>query len=159
MKDQQSNLETVIPAAWRDRTLDSFLRQELKLSRSRIRALKKTDGIWLDGHPAWVTQRLYGGEHLVLQIATPSQQTHLLPEAIPLTILYEDQDLIVLDKPAGMVVHPVKKHQSGTLANALMYHWRNNPEPTSFHPVHRLDRLTSGAILIAKNSWAHQQLM
>ncbi|HYH02293.1 MAG TPA: RluA family pseudouridine synthase, partial [Bacillota bacterium] len=132
MQQKKSALEVDITDVWRGKTLESFLRQSLGLSRTRIRALKKIDGIWLDGHPVWVSHRLYGGEHLVLQIVTPNEQAHLQPEAIPISILYEDQDLIVLNKPAGMVVHPVKKHQSGTLANALMYHWRNNSDQASF---------------------------
>jgi 23S rRNA pseudouridine1911/1915/1917 synthase len=153
-----SDLKFTIPDAWRGKTVDAFLRQQVALSRSRIRALKKYDAIWLDGRPVWVNRVLTGGEQLVLQIVTPCEQPQIVPEPLPLTLLYEDQDLVVVDKPAGMVVHPVKKHQSGTLANALIYHWQARSENVSFHPVHRLDRLTSGVIVIAKNAWAHQQL-
>jgi 23S rRNA pseudouridine1911/1915/1917 synthase len=138
--------------------VDAFLRQQVGLSRSRIRALKKYNAIWLDDCPVWVNHVLAGDEQLVLQIATPHEQPQIIPEPIPLNLLYEDQDLAIVNKPAGMVVHPVKKHQSGTLANALVYHWQAQMEPVSFHPVHRLDRLTSGVIVIAKNAWAHQQL-
>jgi 23S rRNA pseudouridine1911/1915/1917 synthase len=155
---ESTDLHFQITAQWRGKTLDAFLRQEAGLSRTRIRALKKNDAIRLDGRPAWVNRILTGGEQLQLQIATPCAQPQIIPEPLPLTLLYEDQDLAVVDKPAGMIVHPVKKHQSGTLANALVYHWQNRPGPAAFHPVHRLDRLTSGAIVIAKNPWIHQQL-
>jgi 23S rRNA pseudouridine1911/1915/1917 synthase len=67
--------------------------------------------------------------------------------------------LVVVDKPAGQVVHPVKEYQSGTLANALIQHWRQTgADSATFHPVHRLDRLTSGLVLIAKSPWVHQQM-
>jgi 23S rRNA pseudouridine1911/1915/1917 synthase len=153
-----SDLQFTISAAWQGKTVDVFLRRQVGLSRSRIRALKKYDAILLDGRPVWVNHLLTGGEQLVLQIVTPCEQPQIIPEPLPLTLLYEDQDLVVVDKPADMVVHPVKKHQSGTLANALIYHWQVRSENVSFHPVHRLDRLTSGVIVIAKNAWAHQQL-
>jgi 23S rRNA pseudouridine1911/1915/1917 synthase len=147
-----------ISEQWRGKTLEAFLRLEAGLSRTRIRALKKQDAILLNERLTFVNHILSGGEQLRLRIAIPRSQPQIIPEALPLTLLYEDQDLAVVDKPAGMVVHPVKKHQSATLANALVYHWQSRSEPASFHPVHRLDRLTSGVIVIAKNAWIHQQL-
>jgi 23S rRNA pseudouridine1911/1915/1917 synthase len=159
MVEPKTDLTLYVAMAWRGKTVDAFLRHQAGLSRSRIRALKKNNGIYLDGRPVWTTHPLRGGEELRLKIAVPATQPQIAPENIPLAILYEDQDLAVIAKPAGMVVHPVKKHQSGTLANALIHHWQTTGQTyVSFHPVHRLDRLTSGTILIAKNSWAHQQL-
>jgi 23S rRNA pseudouridine1911/1915/1917 synthase len=155
---ESSDLTLTIPAEWRGKTVEAFLRGPVGLSRTRIRALKKYDAIFLNEHPVRVNNLLSGGEQLRVRIATPYPQPQIIPEAIPLALLYEDQDLVVVDKPSGMVVHPVKKHQSGTLANALVNHWQSGPENVAFHPVHRLDRLTSGAIVIAKNAWAHQQL-
>lgn len=145
-----------IPLDWKGRTIDSFLRNRMRFSRRIIRSLKKEDGIRINGKvvPAW--QQLNGGEHLELHI--PFTEQNINPEQLPLTIVYEDQDLVIVDKPPGMLVHPVKKYQSGTLANALLHRWRAAGEICSFHPVHRLDRLTSGLVLIAKNPWAHQQL-
>jgi 23S rRNA pseudouridine1911/1915/1917 synthase len=87
----------------------------------------------------------------------PHQSIH--PEIMSLSILYEDNDLIVLNKPVGQVVHPVRNYQNGTLANGLIAHWQQTGENSAtFHPVHRLDRLTSGLVLIAKSPWAHQQM-
>jgi 23S rRNA pseudouridine1911/1915/1917 synthase len=155
----QTDLTFYVAVEWRGKTVDAFLRHQAGLSRSRIRALKKNDAIYLDGRPVWTNHPLRGDEELLLKLAVPAAQLGIVPEDIPLTILYEDQDLTVIAKPAGMVVHPVKKHQSGTLANALIHHWQTTGQAyASFHPVHRLDRLTSGTILIAKSSWAHQQL-
>ncbi len=145
-----------ISSNWKGRTIDSFLRNQMRLSRRILRSLKKEGGIQIDGQvvPAW--RQLDGGEQLELYL--PLVKQNINPEPLPLAIIYEDQDLVVVDKPPGMLVHPVKKFQSGTLANALLYRWRAAGESFSFHPIHRLDRLTSGLVLIAKNQWIHQQL-
>ncbi len=149
-------LNFVVPSDWKGRTIDSFLRNRMGFSRRILRSLKKEDGIRINGEvaPAW--RRLNGGEELELHL--PLVEQTINPEPIPLSVIYEDPDLIVIDKPPGMLVHPVKKYQSGTLANGLLYRWRTAGESCSFHPVHRLDRLTSGLVLVAKNQWVHQQL-
>jgi 23S rRNA pseudouridine1911/1915/1917 synthase len=153
---EQNQLHYSVPLSWAGRTLDSLLRHKLNLSRSQIRALKKTAGICLNSKPAWVSARLEGGESLTINL-DPAEQ-HIVPEELPLNIIYEDADLIVINKAAGMIVHPVGVHTNGTLANALVHHWQITNQSASFHPVHRLDRFTSGIIVIAKNPWAHQQL-
>ncbi|MCL6590838.1 MAG: RluA family pseudouridine synthase [Firmicutes bacterium] len=145
-----------IPEAFAGRTLGSYLKFGLNLSTGRIRALKKIQGIWVDGVPVWVNFRIRGGEKLKLMIA-PVAQT-IIPEPVSLSIIFEDEALVVVNKPAGMLVHPVKKYQHGTLANGLLKQWRNRGEAASFHPVHRLDRLTTGLVVVAKNPLIHQQL-
>jgi 23S rRNA pseudouridine1911/1915/1917 synthase len=150
-----AGLKQTIPAGYHGRELLAYLRNELKLSRSLIRALKISGGIRLNGQVVFVNHRLVGGEKLQLTFA-PLKQS-ITPESGALEIVYEDSDLVVVNKPAGMVVHPVKKHQSGTLANLLIGSWQERGEMASFHPVHRLDRWTSGLVLIAKNAWVHQQ--
>lgn len=149
-------LSFVVPPDWNGRTIDSFLRNRMGFSRRIIRSLKKEDGIRVNGEvaPAW--RLLIAGEKLELYL--PMVEQAINPEPLPLAVVYEDQDLAVIDKPSGMLVHPVKKYQSGTLANGLLYRWRAAGESCSFHPVHRLDRLTSGLVLVAKNQWVHQQL-
>lgn len=149
-------MELVLPSEWAGRTLDSFLRQQLHLSRNQIIALKHFQGIAVNGIPARTVFRISGGEQL--QLSFPNVNQSIIPEPVPLDICYEDQDLVVVNKPAGMVVHPVRQYQSGTLANGLVFHWQELREPATFHPLHRLDRLTSGIILVAKNPWVHQQL-
>ncbi len=146
-----------IISSWSGRTVESILRHELRLSRKQVIALKKTNGVFLNGRPVLVKEKLSGGEDLVVQIPITTNQ-NFLPEAIHLSIIYEDPDLIVIDKPAGLLVHPVRYHLTGTLANALAYHWQVTGTVASFHPVHRLDKLTSGLLLVAKSSWSHQQL-
>lgn len=156
MKENPTQLIFDISPTYAGHTVESFLKNELHLSRRRIRYLKKTRGIYLNESPVFVAKRLEGGERLTLCLDAIKQE--ISPEAIPLSIIYEDPDLVVVDKPAGMVVHPVSHYKSGTLANALIHHWKLNNEPASFHPIHRLDRLTSGLVLVAKNPLAHQQL-
>ena len=151
-----NELHYVIPPVWAGRTLESFLRHELHLSRGYIRALKKSVAITLNSQPVWVSKRLQGGEKLAIKLLPLAQD--IIPEALPLDIIYEDNDMIIINKAAGMVVHPVGVHKNGTLANALVDHWQMTNQSASFHPVHRLDRFTSGIIVIAKNPWAHQQL-
>ena len=151
----ETRLDLKIPLQWAEKYLDSFLRSELHLSRSQIRTLRNYHGIYLNDLPVRITNRLQGGEHLSLIFPRPEQ--FINPEAIPLSIIYEDGDLLLLNKPAGQVVHPVKHYQSGTLANGVIHHWRETGQlAASFHPVHRLDRLTTGLILIAKSPWVHQ---
>jgi 23S rRNA pseudouridine1911/1915/1917 synthase len=156
MSTQSNRLQYDIPESWAGRTVDSILRHELHISRSQIRSLKKNAGIMLNLRPVLLCQRVDGGESLTISLDPVPQ--HILPEAIPLAIIYEDSDLIAINKAAGMVVHPVGPHKSGTLANALAHHWQLTNQSASFHPVHRLDRFTSGIIIIAKNPWSHQQM-
>lgn len=143
--------------AWKGRTIESILRHELRLSRNQIIALKKSNGVLINGRSTLLKERLAGNEELIIRIPLTTTQD-FVPEDIPLAIIYEDPDLIIIDKSPGLLVHPVRFHQTGTLANALTYHWQIAGERASFHPVHRLDQLTSGVLLIAKSSWSHQQL-
>ena len=146
----------ILPA-WQGRTIESLLRQEFRFSRRQLIALKKNNGILLNGNPVFAKTILRGGEHLLLKFPPPPPQ-NISAENIALAIVYEDADLVVVNKPAGMLVHPVRYHLTGTLANALTYHWQTRGEGATFHPVHRLDQPTSGLLLIAKSSWSHQQL-
>ncbi|NLM36798.1 MAG: RluA family pseudouridine synthase [Firmicutes bacterium] len=150
-------LQIRILPSWRGRTIESVLRQDYSFSRRQIIALKKCNGLILNGVPVYAKTRLRGGEDLLVRFPPPPPQ-NLVAEKIPVAIVYEDPDLIVVNKPAGMLVHPVRFHRTGTLANALTYHWQQTGSAAAFHAVHRLDQSTSGLLLVAKNSWSHQQL-
>ncbi|HHT49352.1 MAG TPA: RluA family pseudouridine synthase [Firmicutes bacterium] len=154
---QSPPLRLSILSVWKGRTVESVLRQELQFSRRQIIALKKSNGLFLEGKPVRAKTILHGGEELVVRFPLPPPQ-QIRGEKIDLSIVYEDPDLIVVNKPAGMLVHPVRYHLTGTVANALVYHWHTKNEKAAVHPVHRLDQPTSGLLLIAKSSWAHQQL-
>ena len=142
--------------------LDKFLVDHLpEYSRSRLQALIRAGRVMVDGQPAYKAGQVLDGEVLVqVQIPAPAP-SELQPEAIPLDIVFENADLMVVNKPAGMVVHPAAGHATGTLVHAALAH---APDLAGvggqLRPgvVHRLDKDTSGLILLAKNDAAHQWL-
>lgn len=114
----------------------------------------------MGGTAVKASMRLTGGEEVVVTMP-PVEETDLIPEQIPLDILYEDDDMLVVNKPAGMVVHPAAGHESGTLVNAVLAHCPNLPGIGGERRpgiVHRLDKDTSGLILVAKNDEALRYL-
>lgn len=139
--------------------LDKFLVTRLpEFSRSRLQSFIKEERVIVDGQPARKTgQMLEGGEVVQVDIPPP-QPSELTPEAIPLDVVFENRDVLVVNKPAGMVVHPAAGHHSGTLVHAALAH---APDIEGVggerRPgvVHRLDKNTSGLILLAKNDFAH----
>ncbi|MFO7630968.1 MAG: RluA family pseudouridine synthase [Caldilinea sp.] len=130
-------------------------------SRSEIQRWIRQGLVRVDGQPAKAGQRLDPGQQISVNAPPPPAQTTLDPEAIPLAIVYEDGDLLVIDKPAGMVVHPSPGHSSGTLVHAVLHHCPQiegvggEQRPGI---VHRLDKETSGLIVVAKNDHAHRTL-
>ena len=147
--------------------LDSPLRADLYLSsqsgfpsRSRLKQLFNDGKFLLNGMLAKPSTRVKNGDTLSGELPAPVP-SHLDPEPIPLTILYEDRDLIVIDKPAGLVTHPSPNKLSGTLVNALLFHCRDLSGVGGWIKpgiVHRLDKLTSGVMVAAKNDMAHCHL-
>ncbi len=141
--------------------LDRYLAAQLPdHSRSEVQRWIKEGLARVNERPAKASLSLEPGDMVTLTIPEPPP-TELQPEAIPLTILYEDADVIAIDKPAGMVVHPAAGHASGTLVNALLYHFPDIEgvgEGGRPGIVHRLDKDTSGIILVAKNPRAHRYL-
>ncbi|MGZ6028960.1 MAG: RluA family pseudouridine synthase [Myxococcaceae bacterium] len=130
------------------------------LSRSRVQALLEAGRVLVDGRPGRAALRLKGGESLEVSVPPPAPA---VPEAedLPLTILHEDRDLLVIDKPAGLVVHPAAGHARGTLVNALLHHVAGlSGVGGVLRPgiVHRLDKETSGCLVVAKNDAALQGL-
>lgn len=141
--------------------LDRFLTEQLpELSRSQLKKLIEDGQVLLDGSPAKAGGKLKGGETLIVNIPDPSP-AEAISEDIPLTVLYEDRHLIVIDKPPGMVVHPAPGHYQGTLVNALLHHCHDlSGIGGELRPgiVHRLDKDTSGVMVATKNDNAHQHL-
>ncbi len=124
-----------------------------ELSRTHAQELIAQGYVRVNNQPAKASLRLKSGDRVTITIP-PSPPSRLLPEAIPLTIVYEDRDLIVIDKPAGLTTHPAPGHSSHTLINALLAHFPDLPQNSDWQRpgiVHRLDKDTSGLILIAKN--------
>ncbi|MGO4941601.1 RluA family pseudouridine synthase [Ruoffia tabacinasalis] len=143
-----------------DKVLVDLLSEET-YSRSTIQKLLKNQHITVDGVHQKANYKLNGSE--VINVEIPEEeQMDILPEDIPLDIVYEDDDVLVINKPIDMVVHPSKGHPSGTLVNALVYYLddnlSNNEDTVRPGIVHRIDRDTSGLIVVAKNNHAHQKL-
>ncbi len=141
--------------------LDVFLTGRFpKLSRATVRRAIDAGHVWVSGEQAKPSLRLNSGDQVeVRQIEVPREGP--VPQNIPLTILHEDETIVVVNKPAGMVVHPAKGHWEGTLASALAHHFTTlsgRGGPTRPGIVHRLDRDTSGVIVVAKNDQAHDVL-
>jgi len=141
--------------------LDVFLVSVLAgHSRSNIQRLIKDGHVQVDGRAAKANQAMKVGQHVAVDVPEPVDPEPR-PEDLPLPILYQDRDLIVIDKPAGMVVHPAAGHASGTLVNALLHHVNDlSGIGGERRPgiVHRLDRGTSGLMVVAKNDAAHEEL-
>ena len=115
--------------------------------------LKKTDhGTLLNGVWAHMNETLHTGDLLCLHLEENTSGTSIFPQQIPLAICYEDEDLLVIDKPAGMPVHPSAAHQRDTLANAVTGYYRAKGEIRPFRCINRLDRDTSGSLILAKNA-------
>jgi 23S rRNA pseudouridine1911/1915/1917 synthase len=141
--------------------LDAWLALRLpELSRSRAAALIEAGRVLVDGKPARKSHRPEAGQVVEVEIP-PAEPSEVRAEALPLAIIYEDSDLVVLDKPAGIVVHPAPGHASGTLVNALLFHVGDLSGIGGVRRpgiVHRLDKDTSGLMLVAKNDAAHRRL-
>ncbi|MCI8878106.1 MAG: RluA family pseudouridine synthase [Oscillospiraceae bacterium] len=142
--------------------LDSFLAARLPgLTRSAAARLVETGQVLVDGKPARKSARLAGGETVEVTLPDP-EPADALPQDIPLDVVYEDDDVIVVNKPSGLVVHPAPGHPDGTLVNALLHHCGGSLSGVggALRPgiVHRIDRDTSGLIIAAKNDAAHQAL-
>ena len=131
------------------------------LTRSAAQKLLESGAVTCNGRPVKKNEKLQAGN--VLELELPQvQEVDLQPENIPLDVVYEDGDVIVINKPKGLVVHPAAGHWSGTLVNALMYHCRDSLSGINgeLRPgiVHRIDMDTSGLLIVAKNDFAHQAL-
>ncbi len=140
--------------------LDSFIAEQLALSRTRAQKLLASGLVLLDGQAAKKSDAVSAGAVVEVQVPRP-ESVEIEAEDLPLDIVYEDNTLVVVNKAAGMVVHPAPGHRSGTLVNALMHHIRDlSGVGGRLRPgiVHRLDRHTSGLLVVAKNDEAHHVL-
>jgi 23S rRNA pseudouridine1911/1915/1917 synthase len=141
--------------------LDAFLAAHIEgWSRARLQRLIEDADVLVNGHSAKSSYKIHAGDEIEVEL-TPPPSTLFIPEDIPLDIVYEDDELIVVNKAAGMVVHPAAGASSGTLANALAFHFqRLSTLGGVARPgiVHRLDKGTSGLLVVAKTESAHENL-
>ncbi len=124
-------------------------------SHRLLRAVTRTKGgLTMDGRPVKTGRLLHAGEELDVHLPAEENDAWITPEQLPLDILYEDDDLLVINKAAGMLVHPTETHPAGTLANALCWYFAQKGEPFTFRVVNRLDRDTSGLLLVPRHALA-----
>lgn len=138
--------------------LDSYLAERLELSRSKIQKLIKEDLVTVNGKTVSTNYIVKENDEIEIN-DNLNYEINIEPEDIPINIIYEDEDLLIINKESGMVVHPAPGHYNGTLVNALLYRF-NLTSGESNRPgiVHRLDKDTSGLMLVAKNEWTHEKL-
>lgn len=152
-------LELLILSTLVGQDVDTLLRKQLGLSGSMVRRVKfLEDGILVDGQR--VNTRFYPKEGQLLSVRLSDSQPSMdtVPREGPLDIVYEDPDIIVLNKQAGVPVHIGLGHYDDTLGNFLMYHYQKTGQVCDFHPIHRLDRGTSGLLVVAKHPHAQEKL-
>ncbi len=139
-------------------TVKAFLRKHCEVSSRLLAKLKRVEnGMTVNGAPVRSIDLLHSGDAVCLRF--PVDETEIAPVEMPLSIVYEDDAVIVLDKPPFMPVHPVRDHQTDTLANGVMHYLKSKGESCTFRSVNRLDRNTSGLVLAAKSSYAHTFLI
>ena len=152
-------LTTQIAPAQEGAAVQTILRRELGLSAAAVRRAKAlAEGILLDGVPVFTNVRVTAGQVLSVAVGDQAGSDQIAPVPGPLTIVYEDEDLVVVDKVGGVAVHPSQGHYGDTLANFLMAHYAAQGLVAAFHPVNRLDRGTSGLMAVAKHAHAHEKL-
>jgi 23S rRNA pseudouridine1911/1915/1917 synthase len=159
--DSERRRSLVVPPGMSDDRLDVFVARGFPdLSRARAQQLVRGGFVHVDGKPAKPSTRVMPGQRVDLQLPPPAPAAPQ-PEPLPLDVLFDDADIAVVNKPAGLVVHPAAGHASGTLVNALLHHVRGlsgigGAERPGI--VHRLDRGTSGVMVVAKHDRAHRAL-
>ena len=160
-QNEGEKLQLIVPENQSKIRLDKFLSQKFdKTTRSRLQKLISEAHITINGNPTKASHLILPHEKIEIYFPKP-QQTEILAENIPLNIVYEDDYLLVVNKPAGMVVHPASGNKAGTLVNALLHHCKQLSGIGGVKRpgvVHRLDKDTSGLLVVAKEDYTHHQL-
>ena len=147
----ERKLEYIITEEFHNKTIEQFLKQQ-EFPHQAIVQLKKThEGILKNGIWAYVNEKLQANDILSLHLVEDVADTSIQPIHVDLDILYEDEDLLIINKPANMPIHPSMNHHEGTLANGLLYYFKEKGMDFTFRCINRLDRDTSGLTIIAKH--------
>lgn len=137
--------------------LRDVFKYKLPLSHALLARLKVQEKIRVNGQIARTNYRLRPGDVVTVDLCL-DEKNKIIPQALPLDIVYEDADLLVINKPPGLAVHPVKDRLEGTLANAVTHYWVQQGRMRVFRPINRLDQGTSGLVLVGKSQYAHQAM-
>jgi 23S rRNA pseudouridine1911/1915/1917 synthase len=138
-------------------TIKSFLRGKKGFSRTLLVKLKQQKSVYLNGKFTYLDHPLKQGD-VIHMVFLPEESEHIVPEEMELDIVFEDDDIMVMNKPSGLCVHPTLLHPQGTLANGVVHYWLKQGYRRKFRPVNRLDKDTTGLLIVAKSQWSHQQL-
>ncbi|MGA9408034.1 MAG: RluA family pseudouridine synthase [Bacteroidota bacterium] len=152
--------DIVVPHGQKKERLDVYLTSHVEnATRTKVQEAIRCGEVVVNGKGVKASHAIAPGDIIHIELSRP-EPPEVLPEAIPLDIVFEDEFLLVVNKPAGMVTHPAYKNYSGTLVNALLHHSRSLSQPHPLRPgiVHRLDKDTSGLLVVAKDEMTHQKL-
>lgn len=152
-----SILKSKVTKEFHKKKIREFLKEELNLSSRFIKSAAIGKRIIVNGTAVKMNYVLNGDEEVEVNLSKEESQ-NIEPENIPLDVVYEDEDILVLNKAPFMVVHPTKSHQTGTLANGILYYFKETKQDCIVRLVSRLDMNTSGLIIIGKNQYAHMML-
>ena len=147
----ERHLEYIITDEFHNKTIEQFLKAQEFPHQAIVQLKKTTQGILRNGTWAYVSEKLANGDTLTLHLVEDVAPSSIEPLYVPLSITYEDEDLLVIDKPANMPIHPSMNHHEGTLANGLMYYFKEKGQKFTFRAINRLDRDTSGLTIVAKH--------
>ena len=147
----ERTLEYIITDKFHNKTVEQFLKS-LEFPHQAIVQLKRTqEGILRNGVWTYTSEKLNSGDMLRLHLVEDVAESSISPIYVPLNIVYEDEDLVVIDKHANMPIHPSMNHHEGTVANGLMYYYKEQGKKFTFRAINRLDRDTSGLTMVAKH--------
>ena len=151
-------LSVVVRQEDEGKKIREVLEKYYKVSGKLLAQVRLTEyGLTINEERVYTSAPVQAGEVVRLRMER-EESTDILPQEMPLEIIYEDDYLLIVNKPAGIVVHPTHGHYTNTLANGVVHYWKSKGERFRFRPIHRLDEETSGIVAIAKNGFIHQQL-
>ena len=154
LKDNNHIYTYLVDDLDKSENIKDYLMDVQSYSSRLIRKVKREGEVYLNGYKTYITDKVNLDDEIIVDIG--KEYIDVEPENIPLDIIHEDDDILIINKQPGIVTHITKSHPSGTLANAIAYHWTEIGVNSKVRFVNRLDRDTSGIIVIAKNKFAHQ---
>jgi len=148
-----------VDAESNEKTVKSILKNKFKFSENLVKKCKYHGEVLCNGIPVYMNHRVRTGDVVEVRIDFQETSENVKPVPMDLRILYEDDSLIALDKPPGIIIHPIGGNTENTIANGLMYYFNSKGHQLKIRPVSRLDRDTTGVIVFAKNGYIHEKLI